>query len=195
MNNSTHLSSFVNMTCYCAPFSTQDWLALDKIIDNILTNSTDILETSKVGDSRNEYVDVRVARFIIRKDGHSTITNHAHTAAILNIFESANFIRLVEKQTGCSNLSILRMQLNSMKAGGFVGVHTDTEQDCNYKVTALIRTTSCYSGGGLRVYGNNPTTIHQANHTVFLMDPTLEHEVKKVKSGLRNSLLVLFGKS
>ncbi len=194
MGNHTEKVSY-NLTGYVNVFSKTDWSDLDSIINNVLTNASEILETPKNGDGRGEYVDLSVARFIVRNNGCSETVNHPHTSEILNILERANFVKLIEQQTKLKNLAILRMQLNSMKKNSFIGVHTDRESDPAYEVTALIRTTSSYAGGELCLYGDEPQVVCQQGHSVFLMDTNVEHEVKTVTDGIRNSLVVLLGKT
>jgi hypothetical protein len=80
-----------------------------------------------------------------------------------------------------------------MKKNSFVGTHIDSEHDPAYKVTAIIRTTSSHSGGELYLYGDNPQIINQKNNSIFLMDSLIEHEVKMVTDGYRNSLIVVLG--
>lgn len=178
---------------YIHIFSQDDWEELDGIINNIVANDSKIFETPKQGDSRNEYVDLGVARFIVRKNGHSTIVNKPYSLEILNILSRANFIKLIEQKTN-KNLDILRMQLNTMKKNSFVGTHTDGESDPAYEITVIIRTNSSYSGGELCIYGNDPKIVIQPNHSVFFMDSNVEHEVKIVADGHRNSLIVVLGK-
>ena len=183
------------ITGYASIFSQNDWVELDSIVNNIFTNAVEIFETPKRGDSRNEYLDLRVARFIVRKNGHSAIVNKPYCIVILNVLTRANFINLVEQKTKLQNLKILRMQLNSMEKNSFVGVHTDSEHDSAYEVTAVIRITSSYSGGELILYGDQVQIVNQQNHSIFLMDSRVEHEVTTVIDGYRNSLIVVLGKN
>jgi Rps23 Pro-64 3,4-dihydroxylase Tpa1-like proline 4-hydroxylase len=176
-----------------AIFSHLDWEELNCIIVDILTNHTEIFESPKQGDSRNEQVDLCVARFIVRKNECSSIVNNTYSSKILSLLDRANFIPLVSQKTKLQNLKILRMQLNCMKKNSFVGAHTDTEHDKAYKVTAIIRTVSSHSGGELYLYGEYPQIINQKNNSIFLMDPKIVHEVKIVTEGYRNSLVVVLG--
>ena len=182
------------ITGYASIFSQNDWVEFDNIVNNIFKNAVEIFETPKLGDSRNEYIDLRVARFIVRKNGHSTIVNKPYSVEILNVLTRANFIDLVEQRTRLENLKILRMQLNSMEKNSFVGIHADSENDPAYEVTAVIRITSSYSGGELVLYDNQVQIVNQQNHSIFLMDSSIEHEVKTVTNGYRNSLIVVLGK-
>lgn len=183
-----HISEYISI------FSQPDWEELDAVVNTILIKSPEIFEKPQRGDSRNEYVDLRVARFMRRENGRSEIVNNPYSLQILNILTRSNFIALVEKQTRLKNLDILRVQLNAMEKNSVIGIHTDQENDPAFEITALIRTTSAYSGGELCIYENKLETINQKNHTVFLMNSNLEHEVKTVLSGTRNSLIVLLGK-
>ena len=180
---------------YVSIFSENDWMKLDRIVHSVLTQAPDIFEYPVYGDSRNEKVKLRVARFIVRKNGFSEIVNEFYTSQILSVFLQSAFIEHVEKKTNLKKLNILRMQLNVMEADSLVGIHTDKESDGSFEVTSVIRTHSLHSGGELCIYENVPKIIHQKNHTVFLMDSNLEHEVKTVQTGLRNSLIILLGKS
>lgn len=180
---------------YVSVFSADDWNELDSIVNNLITRDPKIFETPKQGDSRNEYVDLSVARFIVRKNGQSKIVNTQYTFPILNILSRTNFIKAIEQKTKLKNLKILRMQLNSMKKNSFVGLHTDSENDPAFETTAVIRTASSYDGGELCLYGNTPKVINQPDHSVFFMDSRVEHEVKMVTNGYRNSLIVVMGSS
>lgn len=181
------------ITGYISIFSPSDWEELDGIINNIMDDAN-IFETPKRGDSRNEYVDLSVARLIVRKDACSTIVNAPYSLKILNLLSRSNFVNLIEQKTKFKKLNILRMQLNSMKKDSFVGLHTDSENDPAYEITVIIRTNSAYSGGELCLYGNGQQIVIQPNHSIFLMDSSVEHEVKVVTEGYRNSLVVVLGR-
>ena len=183
-----------NLMCYISIFSENDWEELDSIVNDILINAPHILESPQTGDSRYEDVNLHVARFITRKNSHSKIVNEPYTSKILNVLTRSHLVGSVEQQSNFKGLKILRMQLNTMQKDSFVGVHTDKENDPIYEVAVLIRTTSSYSGGELHLYGDDPQIIKQENRTIFLMDTGVEHEVKPVLEGCRNSLVVFLGK-
>lgn len=179
---------------YISIFSKSSWEELDTIVDTMLQKSPELFETPRFGDSRNEYVDLRTIRFVVRKNGLSEIINNPYSSRILTILNQSNYVQLIEEKTKIKNLAILRAQLNVMEKNSVLGIHTDKESDSAFEITSLIRTKSDYLGGELYIYGDAPKVINQKNHSVFLMDSSLEHEVKKVFSGQRNSLIVLLGK-
>lgn len=188
------IKNLYGLSDYISVFSQTDWNELDSIVETILTKSPCIFETPRYGDSRNEYVDMRVARFITRKNSLSEIIDNPYSQKILAILKKSNFVSQIEKKTGLKKLKILRAQLNIMETNSVLGLHTDKESDAAFEITALIRTQSACSGGELCIYGDNPQIVSQENHTVFLMDSNSLHEVKEVQSGNRNSLIILLGR-
>lgn len=182
-----------NITGYISIFNEPDWIELNSIVTRVHTQSPEIFESPKLGDSRNEYVALQVARFIIEREGNISLINDPYCSEILNILKRKNFITLVEQKTELKNLHILRMQLNCMTKNSFISTHRDSEHDSSYKVTAVIRTNSAFEGGELYLYGKEAKIITQENDTVFLLDSRIEHEVKKIIDGYRNSLIVVLG--
>lgn len=178
---------------YINVFTNSDWIAFEQIIERIQLHSPEIIEKSRVGDSRNELVNLDVIRLIMRKNNLSYVVNESYCSEIMNILKRANFIALINKHLRMSHLQILRMQFNLMKEGSFVGLHTDNENDSAYLATAVIRTGSSFSDGELVLYGKKKQIVSQKNRTVFLMDSSIEHEVMPVKNGYRNSLIIVIG--
>jgi hypothetical protein len=178
---------------YVDVFSNNDWQELDRLVDELLTDPCAKIEIPQHGDSRNEAVTLKVARLIVRENNCSSVVNEPFTTAILNILLRAKFVEKMQHHTGLKNLKILRMQLNAMGEAAFVGIHTDQESDPAYVMTSIIRTTSSFSNGELVLYRKKPELITQPSHSVFLMDATIEHEVKSVTSGYRNSIIAVLG--
>lgn len=180
---------------YVDIFAREDWKQLDSVIKSIFDNNPEIVEQPSIGDSRNEDCRLDVVRFINRDNHVSRIVNDKYTNSILGILKSANFLGKIEKSTGLDSscLNILRMQFNSMGENAYVGVHTDTESDPAYLVSVLMRTDSTYDGGKLFIHNTPPEAIDQKPHSVLVMDPSKEHEVKKVTSGKRDTLVAFLG--
>lgn len=189
------LSHYRKAIEYVDVFSKEDWKKLDEIVENIFSTCPEIIERPASGDSRDEECQLEVIRFITREEKKSYIENEQYTQKILNIFKDANFIKKIQEKT-CLNsapLQILRMQFNSMGKEAFVGPHTDTESDPAYLVSVLIRTTSSYAGGDLCTHGTEPESVSQKPYSVMVMDPSVIHEVKKVTSGKRDTLVAFLG--
>ena len=99
------------------------------------------------------------------------IVNMPYSLEILNFLSRTKFVELIEQKSQLNNLNILRMQLNCMKINSFIATHTDGESDPAYEVTAIIRTSSVYSGGELYLYGKKPQILNQKDHSIFIMGP------------------------
>lgn len=179
---------------YIKVFNKKNWHALETIIEDIKINSPEIIENPIIGDSRNEPVKLNVVRFIIRNNQNSIMVNEFYCSQILNIIEKTKLIAYITKYSGIDNLKILRLQLNLMEVGSFIGIHTDQESDSDYLVTVLLRTQSNYSNGELILYGVKKNIINQKPRTIFLMDSAIEHEVKPVTKGCRNTFVIVLGR-
>ncbi len=179
---------------YINVLTNNDWVDLEQIIERIQSYSPEIIEKSRMGDSRNESVNLDVIRFIMRKNNASYTLNDPYCSEIITILNRSHFLETINKHLKVNNLQILRMQFNLMKEGSFVGLHKDNENDSSYLATAVLRTHSNFSEGELVLYGKNKRIISQKNRTVFLMDSSIEHEVMTVKHGYRNSLIIVMGR-
>lgn len=173
-------------------FSPADWTLIDKWMADV-AKATAILEEPDYGDSRHERVTLQVARMIVRRNGVSQQINEPYSSRLLSILAKARLLEKVAQETQSPPLAILRLQANLMYTGSFIGVHTDQESDPAYQKTIIIRAHSQYSGGELCLFGNPERTIIQPSHSVFVMDSTIEHEVKPVTSGYRFSICAWLG--
>lgn len=88
-------------------------------------------------------------------------------------------------------LHIRRMQYNVMGKDCFVGLHLDTDSNPDYLVAVVIQLGGNFVGGDYVVYGGEfpPRSFSPPRFSVIFSDCRYEHEVTKIKSGLRKSLV------
>lgn len=90
-----------------------------------------------------------------------------------------------------SHVCLRRIQFNSMFTGHFIGLHDDYSANKRYNYTLIIGSTSCYSGGFLEVRfnKNNIVSIQPQLGNVILFPSHIPHEITKVKSGNRDTIV------
>ena len=88
-------------------------------------------------------------------------------------------------------LYIRRMQYNVMGEGCFVGLHLDTDSNPDYLVAVVVQLGGNFKGGEYVVYGGDipPRSFSPPRFSVIFSDCRYEHEVTKITSGLRKSLV------
>jgi hypothetical protein len=151
------------------------------------------VETLRRGDSRHESVRLQVIRLIQRKKNQSMVVNKTITEQVIRLFDKAQLINKIERLSGHTSLSLLRMQFNIMETGDFVGWHNDLESDPAYKVIALLKFPSSHKGGALTLRESTERHIDQPERTIFLMNPGIEHCVQAVTEGKRYLLAMFLG--
>ena len=89
------------------------------------------------------------------------------------------------------DLHIRRMQYNVMGEGCFVGLHLDTDSNPDYLVAVVVQLGGDFKGGEYVVYGGGipPRSFSPPRFSVIFSDCGYEHEVTKIKTGLRKSLV------
>ena len=90
-----------------------------------------------------------------------------------------------------SELFIRRMQYNILGSGSFVGYHLDTDSNPDYLVAVVLQFGCNFSGGDYVVYGGDlpPRSFSPTNRSIIVSHCHFPHEVTKVKSGKRKSLV------
>ena len=83
------------------------------------------------------------------------------------------------------------MQYNILNAGCFVGLHLDTDSNPDYMVAVVIQFGDDFKGGDYVVYGGGkpPRVYKPTRNSIIIIDCKYEHEVTKVTSGSRKSLV------
>ena len=109
------------------------------------------------------------------------------------MFNQAGLLKCIERLSGHTSLSLLRMQFNIMEAGDFVGWHNDLESDPAYKVTALLKFSSSHKGGALTLRESTERHIDQPERSMLIMYPAIEHCVQAVTEGKRYLLAMFLG--
>lgn len=176
-------------------FSSEQWDQITELVHEI-ASQTSLLEKISYGKGalENTKFSLSIYKFITRVNGVSFLNNSIYTIALLAIIEKSSLMSQIATLNG-KTLTILRMQLNLMTTGGYVGRHTDYESDHAYCCSLLIRIGDNYKGGGLIIYDENGTanSINQCNRTILAMSSHSAHEVAPVESGIRYTICLFCG--
>ena len=88
-------------------------------------------------------------------------------------------------------LFVRRMQLNVMRRGSFIGMHLDKDSNPDYRVAVILQYSQAFTGGEFVVYGDErePRNFKPYYRSIMISDCGYPHEVRKVESGERISLV------
>ncbi|MDY4300471.1 2OG-Fe(II) oxygenase [Pseudomonas salmasensis] len=91
---------------------------------------------------------------------------------------------------------IRRCQMNRMIAGSFVGVHLDAASNPDYEYSIIVQLGRDFTGGAFVVYADNgEQSSYMASYgSVLVTTCKYRHEVSKVLSGERNSLVYFYSR-
>tara|TARA_B100001250_G_C19729190_1_gene757589 strand:+ start:652 stop:1266 length:615 start_codon:yes stop_codon:yes gene_type:complete len=119
------------------------------------------------------------------------LVNKSITSQVLDIVASKKSFQFYSYLLEKSELYIRRMQYNVLGQGCFVGLHLDTDSNPDYIVAVVIQLGGDFKGGNYVVYGGGkpPRSFSPTRFSTIFSDCRYEHEVTKVKSGFRKSLV------
>ena len=117
---------------------------------------------------------------------NDTISNEA--ISILTSTKAMNFFQFFLNK---KNLFLRRLQYNILKKDCFVGLHLDTDSNPDYLVAVVLQFGGNFKGGEYVVYGGEepPRSFHPPKYSMIISNCKFEHEVKKIQSGIRKSLV------
>ena len=142
----------------------------------------------KLGCRQPNYLDV--GRLITDID-QPKLVNESISKQVIDIVGSNKRMEFYKFLLDRSELHIRRMQYNVMGESCFVGMHLDTDSNPDYLVAVVIQLGENFKGGEYVVYGGGkpPRSFSPPRFSVIFSDCRYEHEVKKIKTGLRKSLV------
>ena len=190
---STHIKNYKNNGTIIVPFdnkfnplSEEDFLNLKKYCDNVEK------EFIKIGDA-GEKNHLLVGRFItdIKKP---EIVKNKYSKKVISILKKKKIISFIKKIIKTKkNLYLRRVQFNEISKNCFVGYHLDVDSNPEYVAACVIQLGSNFKGGLYRVYKNKKTKnfydYEPSKGSLIISNCLNPHEVTKVKSGKRRSLV------
>lgn len=154
------------------------------------------LEDITIGDA-GEVNNCKVGRLV--EDHPQTFpkqVNNNFSSPILKLFQTTAakqfFKRFLEKE---EPQIIRRCQFNLLNKGAFVGRHLDIDSNPDYQIASVLQLGSQFTGGEFVVYPTRESDIKNAQilkpeyGSITISFCKVEHEVKKVESGLRTSFV------
>ena len=190
---STHIKNYKNKGTIMVPFdnkfnplSEEDFLNLKNYCDNVEK------EFIKIGDA-GEKNHLLVGRFItdIKKP---EIVKNKYSKKVISILKKKEIIIFIKKIIKTKkNLYLRRVQFNEISKNCFVGYHLDVDSNPEYVAACVIQLGSNFKGGLYRVYKNKKTKnfydYEPSKGSLIISNCLYPHEVTKVKSGKRRSLV------
>jgi hypothetical protein len=190
---STHIKNYKNKGTIMVPFdnkfnplSEKDFLNLKNYCDNVEK------EFIKIGDA-GEKNHLLVGRFItdIKKP---EIVKNKYSKKVISILKKKKIISFIKKIIKTKkNLYLRRVQFNEISKNCFVGYHLDVDSNPEYVAACVIQLGSNFKGGLYRVYKNKKTKnfydYEPSKGSLIISNCLYPHEVTKVKSGKRRSLV------
>ena len=146
-------------------------------------------EHIEIGDA-NEPNFLEVGRLITDID-KPRLVNDLISKQVIDIVGSDERMEFYKFLLDKPDLHIRRMQYNVMGEGCFVGLHLDTDSNPDYLVAVVVQLGGDFKGGEYVVYGGGipPRSFSPPRFSVIFSDCGYEHEVTKIKTGLRKSLV------
>lgn len=133
-----------------------------------------------------------VGRFMTDKK-KPLIVRNKFSRKLISILEKKEMIDFIKKILGVKRkLYLRRIQYNQIKKNCFVGYHLDTDSNPDYIVACVIQLEAKFTGGIYRVYKKNSKKYYDYPPTkgsLIISNCNYPHEVTKVKSGKRGSLV------
>lgn len=150
-------------------------------------------EFIKIGDA-GEKNHLLVGRFMtdINKP---TIVKNQYSKKVLSILKKEKILNLLKELfQSKKKLYIRRVQFNEISKNCFVGYHLDTDSNPDYVAACVIQLGSNFKGGIYRVYQKNKKNSKFYDYapstgSLIISNCKYPHEVTKVKSGKRGSLV------
>ncbi len=153
------------------------------------------LEHVEVGDANEPnylevgrmMTDIKIPEVVNKPESEKAID-------ILLSSKARNFFKFILSE---NKLCLRRLQYNILKKNCFVGLHLDTDSNPDYIVAVVLQFGGNFVGGDYVVYGGNmpPRSYHPARHSMIISNCNYKHEVTKIVSGVRKSLVFFLSKS
>ena len=144
-----------------------------------------------VGDA-GEMNYLNVGRFMVDKK-KPEVVNHKFAQPLLKIINQNKVKDSLSKILSIKNgeINFRRIQFNEIGKNCFVGRHLDTDSNPDYLAACVIQLGDKFEGGKYRVFQKNNEFIDYTPEygSLLISDCSYPHEVTKVDSGLRGSLV------
>ena len=126
--------------------------------------------------------------------------NNNFSEKVIKILSSKKVINFIKKICNCNDeIFIRRVQYNEITENCFVGYHLDKDSNPDYLAAIVLQLGVNFNGGLYRVYNkfNKKNYIdYKPNYgSLLISDCEYPHEVTKVESGKRGSLVFFVSKN
>lgn len=148
-------------------------------------------EFIKIGDA-GEKNHLLVGRFItdIKKP---EVVKNKYSKKLISILKKKKLVNFIKKIIKTNKkLYLRRVQFNEISKNCFVGYHLDTDSNPEYIAACVIQLGSNFKGGVYRVYQKKTKKYFDyapRKGSLIISNCQYPHEVTKVKSGKRGSLV------
>lgn len=144
-----------------------------------------------VGDA-GEMNYLNVGRFMVDKKAPELV-NHKFSDPLLKIISNDKIKNELSEVLSIKKEELIyrRIQFNEIGENCFVGRHLDTDSNPDYLAACVIQLGDKFKGGMYRVFQKNNQFIDYSPEygSLLISDCKYPHEVTKVNSGLRGSLV------
>jgi len=144
-----------------------------------------------VGDA-GEMNYLNVGRFMVDKK-NPELVNHKFSDPLIKIISKNEIKSKLSQILSIKNEKIIyrRVQFNEIGKNCFVGKHLDIDSNPDYIAACVIQLGDKFKGGMYRVFQKNNDFIDYSPEygSLLISDCKYPHEVTKVDSGLRGSLV------
>jgi hypothetical protein len=144
-----------------------------------------------VGDA-GEMNYLNVGRFMVDKK-NPELVNHKFSEPLLKIISKNTIKQLLSEILSIKKeeINFRRIQFNEIGKNCFVGRHLDTDSNPDYLAACVIQVGDKFEGGKYRVFQKNEEFIDYSPEygSLLISDCKYPHEVTKVETGLRGSLV------
>lgn len=147
-------------------------------------------ETVLVGDA-GEPNKVEVGRLMTDVD-RPRVVNEVVSERMLTLLKEPRRLAMLQKLVQSdSPMQMRRAQINLMHSGSFIGLHLDKDSNPDYEISVVLQLGRSFEGGDFVVYrpDGGRTTISPEYKSVTVSRCDYPHEVCKVESGIRASLV------
>lgn len=166
-------------------FTRDEWEAIEAIVHSPLLPHERVV----IGDA-GEDNDVQVGRFVTDVDRPERV-NEPLASRLLEIVDAPTKADFHRRLLRAETATLRRAQVNTMRAGSFIGHHLDTDSNPDYGYSIVLQLGTDYTGGEFVAYdGGRPVFDAAPEHRSALITRSdIPHEVKAVLTGRRISLV------
>ena len=167
------------------PISELDFSKLKNYCSNV---EKEFIEIGDAGEKNH----LLVGRFItdIKKP---KIVKNKYSKKVISILKKKKLVNFIKKILKTQkNINLRRVQFNEIRKNCFVGYHLDIDSNPDYIAACVIQLGSRFKGGIYRVYQKKCKKFYDyapSKGSLIIRNCLYPHEVTKVKSGKRGSLV------